>query len=64
MHPSPTSIPTNGMLYYRAVDNIFVLRLGLLSGCLLDKLLQDRIDDRSVPIRCVGVNVRGCRLER
>jgi hypothetical protein len=52
------------MLYYRAVDNIFVLRLGLLSGCLLDKLLQDRIDDRSVPIRGVGVNVRGCRLER
>ena len=64
MHPSPTSIPTNGMLYYRAVDNILVLWLSLLSGRLLDELLQDSIDDRSVPIRSVGVNVRGCRLER
>ena len=52
------------MLYYRAVDNIFVLRLSLLSRRLLDKLLQDGIDDRSVPICRVGVNVRGCRLER
>ena len=52
------------MLYYRAVDNILVLWLSLLSGRLLDELLQDSIDDRSVPIRSVGVNVRGCRLER
>ena len=65
MHSPPASIPTSSsMLYYRAVDNILVLRLRLLGGRLLNQLLQDRVDDRSVPIGRVGMNVRGCGLER